>query len=559
MNTDAEVFENIFGSRTDVDKEAEKQDDDSVILSRILEERQVTLDNAVVPEEPSAFDRIFTQPGQRFLERGSATVGRVGEQASLMTQGPSTPVGLADVQVGTDYPSVLLQTVGNPISLGFDVLANTIMVGAEGAFGLLPDAAKEGTMEFLNSALQTEAGQLAMKALSEGSEAWEEYSEKNPNEAANWASFFEIQLGLPKRILTNFSPDLQPIKVSSIGTRKVTRPLAGIDKDIYNIAYSSPKKSIEQAKLTTDPRGPLRTQQQLASQDQLDVIDELKRAGVKGNLTLQQNLNRTQEYLEKLDRTLLGMSRRRKIQTIDDAKFREYLGAEFREMVKANPRILNNKAAKKKLQQNYDEFLAILKEQGNTAEGFLNARRIFDDRMRRSGVDVGGSKLNADTLVAHAVRRAGNRSIFDVVPEAEDILGRQSKILSVQDNIATKAANESQTAVGRYIQELGLDKYVGETITSQFINAAATLGLGVAASPVVILKRLIKAETPANIRAKVSYALNDIFKEIEKGLARTKDPVTKKSLLAQRALVYSTFKAAGEQIIAEAEQNQEDK
>jgi hypothetical protein len=57
----------------------------------------------------------------------------------------------------------------------------------------------------------------------------------------------------------------------------------------------------------------------------------------------------------------------------------------------------------------------------------------------------------------------------------------------------------------------------------------------------------------------VSYAINDIFKEIEKGLARTKDPVTKKSLLAQRALVYSAFRAAGEQIIAEAEQEQEDK
>lgn len=559
MNTDTEIFENIFGSRTSVNKEAEKQEDDSVILARILEERQVALDNAILSEKPSAFDRIFTQPGQRFLERGAGIVGRIEEQAGLMTQGPSTSTGITDVQVGTDYPSVLLQTIGNPVSLGFDVLANTIIVGAEGAFGLLPDAAKEGTMEFLSSALQTETGQLAMKALSEGAEAWEEYSEKNPNEAANWSSFFEIQLGLPKRILINFSPDLQPIKVSSIGTRKVTRPLAGIDKDIYNIAYSSPRKSIEQAKLTTDPRGPLRTQQQLASQDQLNVIDELKKAGLRGNLTLQQNLNKTQEYLEKLDKTLLGMSRRRKIQTIDDAKFREYLGAEFREMVRTNPKILNNKPAKKKLQQNYEEFLAILKEQGNTAEGFLNARRIFDDRMRRSGVDVGGSKLNADTLVAHVVRRAGNRSIFDVVPEAEDILSRQSKILSVQDNIATKAANEAQTAVGRYVQELGLDKYVGETITSQFINAAATLGLGVAASPVVILKRLIKAETPANIRAKVSYALNDIFKEIEKGLARTKDPITKKSLLAQRALVYSTFKAAGEQIIAEAEQNQEDK
>jgi len=132
MDTDTEVFEKIFGSRTDADKEVKKQDDDSAILARILEERQVTLDNANLPEEPSAFDRIFTQPGQRFLERGSATAGRIGEQAGLMTQGPSTPVGLTDVQAGTDYPSVLLQTVGNPISLGFDVLANTIMVEQKG-------------------------------------------------------------------------------------------------------------------------------------------------------------------------------------------------------------------------------------------------------------------------------------------------------------------------------------------------------------------------------------------------------------------------------------------
>jgi len=560
MATDTEIFERIYGPRVPT-IDLEKQEEDDVVLSRILEQRQVTLDNAVVPEEPSAFDRIFTQPGQRFLERGGAMLGRMGEAAESMVTPPSLEETYANigVQKGTNLPSVLLQTIGNPVSLGFDVLANTIVVGAEGALSLVPDAAKEGTMEFLNQALQTETGQLAMKALGEGAEAWEDYSQKYPNQAANWRAFFEIQAGLPKNILLDYSPDLRPIRLSTIGTRKVTEPLAGIDKDVYNIAYSSPQKSIEQAKLTTDPRGPLRTQQQLASQEQLDVIDELKKAGVKGNLTLQQNLNRTQEYLDKLDRSILGMARRRKGQTIDTAKFTEYLSAEFRQILSNNPRILNNKTAKAKLQKNYDEFLAILKEQGNTAEGFLNTRRIFDERMRRSGVDLSDSKLNADVLTAHAVRRAGNKSLFDIVPEAEDIFARQSKVLSVQENIALKAAKEAQGAIGRYVQELGLDKYVGETITSQFINAAATLGVGVALAPKVIIQRLLKAEGPANMRAKVSYALNDIFKEIEKGLARTKDPVTKKSLLAQRAIVYSAFRAAGEQIIAEAEEEQENK
>ena len=560
MDTDREVFERIYGPRTTPDQ-PEQSDDDAAILARILEQRQVTLDNALIPEKPSAFDRILAQPGQRFIERGAAIGGRIGESVEKMTTVPSLEDTYANmgVQKGTNLPSVLLQTIGNPVSLGFDVFANTIVVGAEGALGLVPDAAKEGTMEFLNQALQTEAGQLAMKALGEGAEAWEEYSEKYPNVAANWQAFFEIQLGLPKNILLDYSPDLRPIRVTDIGSRKVTQPLAGIDKDVYNIAYSFPQKTIEQAKLTTDPRGPLRLQQQLASPEQLAVIDELKTAGVRGNLTLQENLNKTQGYLGKLDRAILGMSRRRKRQIIDVSTFREYLRQEFQKQLADKPSLMNNKPAVEKLQGGLDDFLAILDKEGNTAEGFLNARRIFDSQQIDRGVKLQESGSSASTLIAHAVRRAGNRSLFDVVPEAEDIFARQSRILDVQDNIAQKAAKEAQGAVGRYVQELGLDKYVGETISSQLLNIAATLGLGVGMAPIVIVRRAMKSETPANIRAKVSYALNDIFKEIEKGLARTKDPVTKKSLLAQRAIVYSAFRAAGEQIIAEAEQEQEDK
>ena len=64
----------------------------------------------------------------------------------------------------------------------------------------------------------------------------------------------------------------------------------------------------------------------------------------------------------------------------------------------------------------------------------------------------------------------------------------------------------------------------------------------------------MKRPGPGKIRAKVSYALTDIMNEIDKGLKRTKDPKTKKSLLLQRPIVYAAFKAAAEQLIAEAEE-----
>ena len=157
------------------------------------------------------------------MERGAAIGGRIGESVEKMTTVPSLEDTYANmgVQKGTNLPSVILQTIGNPVSLGFDVLANAIVVGAEKGLALVPDSAKEGTMEFLNQAVQTETGQMAMEALAQGSEAWEEWSQKYPNEAANWRSFFEIQLGLPKRIIVDYSPDLNPIKISEIGLKRM--------------------------------------------------------------------------------------------------------------------------------------------------------------------------------------------------------------------------------------------------------------------------------------------------------------------------------------------------
>ena len=98
---------------------------------------------------------------------------------------------------------------------------------------------------------------------------------------------------------------------------------------------------------------------------------------------------------------------------------------------------------------------------------------------------------------------------------------------------------------------------MGDTATSKVINAGYTMGVGVALSPYVLIKRQLKKTAPANARAKVGYVLQDIKREIQKGMKRLEDPKTKKNLLKQQATVYAGLEAAARVIIAELEAEEE--
>ena len=521
--------------------------------------------NGPTEEPPTAFDRIFIDPLRRAGKRQTDIGTRIAQQYDYTDhiKGYRGEDGPYDYSKGTDLPSVLLQTVGNPVSLGFDVAANAITVGAEKAFGLLPESAQEGAYEFLQNSLQTEAGQQALAAISSGEEAWDKFSKANPNEAANYSAIFNITAGLPRTLSgpfssatrPNLSPDLKPTKISKMGTRKVTEPLAGIDKDIYNIAFSTNKKRPEQALLTTDPQGPLAVQRQLATKGELEVVDELKKAGVRGSKTLQQNLNATTAYLDSLEKPLIALAKKTK-ELINPESFNLNLKNVFKQIREDYPSVFNNKEASKKFSKNYQQMVAEIKKQGNTAEGLINARRIFDDIMKRQGVDVSSASLNSSVLSAKALRIAVNETLFEVLPQAKEIFKRQSRILSVQDTIAIKAAEEAKSGLGRYIQTLGLDKLVANTGISIALNFPfAALG-GIVASPFVFMKNALQTTKPAQIRARVAYVLRDVSKEIEKGLKRIKDPSHKKMLLDMKPAVFSSLVAAGEQLIAISEEKE---
>lgn len=549
-----------------VEAEVEEKIDYATDFLETQEQAAVVLANNEAEEAPTAFDRIFMEPLGRAGGRQAAIGNRMLAGVPEVFGGtkPNTvQTENMDYTKGTNIPSVLLQTVGNPVALGFDMAASAITIGAEKAFALLPESTQEGAYEFLQDSLKTEVGQMAIAALSSGVEAWDEYSELYPNEAASYGAYFEIAAGLPRTLtgsvvpspMPNYSPDLKPTKIKDLGGRKTAEPLAGVDKDVYNIAFSNKQKTTQQALLTTDPQGPLRSQQQLATPQQLEIVDELKRAGVKGSNTLQQNLNATTTYLDSLEKPLMAMAKKVK-DPIDPEALNRNLQRVFKKMREDYPSVFNDKAAGKKFAKYYQQMLTEIKKQGNTAEGLISARRIFDDTMKREGVDVGSASLNSSVLSAKAMRIAVNDTLFEVLPEARKIFKRQSNILTVQDNIAIKAAQESQNMLGRYIQELGLDKLMANTGVSMALNLPfAALG-GVIASPYVIMKNLLKTTKPAKIRAQVSYVLRDVFKEIEKGLKRIKDPAHKKLLLTKKPVVYAALKAAGDQLIAQSEEEE---
>ena len=238
-------------------------------------------------QDPTAFERIVSEPFGRAVERQQAISERIGEGLKEFEfLGDRDPMKPYDPSFGTDVPSVLVQTLTNPISLGFDMAANALLLGAEEAVSfVLPDEMEEGIKKQMMELMQTDMGQRAVSAMTSGSEAWEAFSRAHPNEAANITAGMDAFL---PHLLghKNFNPDLRPVKVEKIGLRKVDKPMEGIDKDVYNIAYSKPGgKTKEQAKLTTGPQGPFRIQKQLATDDQLAVVDELIGAGVRGNKT----------------------------------------------------------------------------------------------------------------------------------------------------------------------------------------------------------------------------------------------------------------------------------
>lgn len=567
---DMEAFDRAFGVPAQgepmVSEEQKKEMviDDESAFSRAFEASAVVVDNSdVETEESSLWNRFFSEPYQRGLERQAQTMQRLqqSQQAGTM-QGIAA--AMADPAVleqqyreSTNLPSVLLQTVTTPLRMIFDSASEMVMFGAEAGVGMLPEGLKEGAAEQFQALMQTKGGQMAWAAAGEGMEAWEEFQNNYPNEAANLVAIMD--LGFAKGTGPLVKQKVVPMKLERIGMRNSAKPLAGGDADVYEVLFGGKKKTKEQVELTEDPKGLTGKQEQIATPEQVELIDVAKSAGVSGNKTLQQNYNSLQKYYDNLESNLMKMLAKNEKKTnwpeITD-NLRVNAKAQFDAMVQSNPKLMANKGAQRQVAGLYKEFVAILNEQGGSLQGLRVARSMFDDRMQRMGYDLSGDKLTVGNLSAMAVRKAVNQTIFDVVPEAETIFSKMSQMIPALNTLNAKASTEAKTRFSRFIAELGLNEYAGNSALSRINNAIFVLGGTAVAGPYMFIKNQLKRPGPAGVKAKLAYIKRDMFGEMKKAIQATQDPVKRSMLKRDSKEVYAYLNAVFKQIESELEQEE---
>ena len=567
---DMEAFDRAFGVPAEgeplVSEEQKKEMviDDESAFSRAFESDAVDLDNSdVETEESSLWNRFFSEPYQRGVQRQAATFERMGNtmqagSAEGIKAALNDPAVLQEqYRNRTNLPSVLLQTVTTPLRVAFDSASEMVMFGAEKGVGMLPEGLKEGAAEQFQALMQTKGGQMAWNAAGQGMDAWKEFETNYPNEAANLVAVMDLRFTKGAGPLVK--QKVIPMKLERIGMRNEVKPLAGGDADVYKVLFEGNKKTPEQVRLTEDPKGVLGTQEQLASAEQLELIDIAKSAGVSGNKTLQANHNAFQQYYDTLETNLMKMlaKNERKVNWAElDDNLRANMKAQFDEMVATNPKLMSSKQAKQETALLYKEALAILDEQGGTLQGLRVTRSMFDDRANRMGYDLSGDSLTTRNLAAMAVRKAVNQTVFDVVPEAGTLFSKMSKVIPSLGALNAKAATEAKTRFGRFISSLGLQKYAGSTALGVASNAIYVLGGTAIVGPYAYIKNQHKRPSPAKVRAKVAYLKRDMIGEIKKAIQSTKDPVKRSMLQRDSKEIYTYLNAVFKQIESELQQEE---
>lgn len=565
FNSDMEAFQRAIGTPSQgepmVSEEQKKEllIDDESAFQRAVEADSVDVDNSdVETEEDSLWKRFFSEPYERGIQRQAETFERMGNTAQAGSMGGiaaaiNDPAVLREqYRQSTNIPSVLLQTVTTPLRVAFDSASEMVSFGVSKGVGFLPEGLREGAAEQFASLMETQGGQMAMAAAGEGIEAWKEFEQNYPNEAANLVAVMD--LGFTKGTGTLVKQPVIPMKIERVGMRNETKPLAGGDADVYNILFEGKKKTQEQVGLTTDPKGVMGKQEQLATPEQLADVDLAKTAGVNGKNTLQQNYNNLQTYYDGLEDNLwklLGKNEKKTNWPEIDDNLRANAKAQFDALVQSNPKLMESKEAQRQISGLYKEFLSILDEQGGTLRGLRVARSMFDDRLNRMGYDLSGDRLSVGNLAAMAVRKSVNQTIYGVVPQAEGILGKMSQLIPMLGSLGAKAATESKTRFGRFVAELGIEDFAGSSAQSKILNAGYVLGATVVLSPYMWIKNQLKRPGPAKVRAKIAYIKRDMFSEINKAIKSTKDPVRRSMLQRDSKEMYVYLNSVFKEVEAE--------
>lgn len=528
------------------------------------------INSEAIKRKPSFFDRVFLGP----LERSGERIAGLTERATAYAEGPiipTSPEELAEMSSSkrTDINSMVIQTVAEPLSILFDAAGETLLFGAEKAIGVLAtDEQQKKALQYVTDFMNTKAGQAFGEALQAGSKGINSFMEKYPNEAANLRAIADLT---GSGVFKNFSKSVldandglpNPKNVSfieKVGLRRVDKPLAGEDQDLWNMAFNTGDGLTEEQMDRMLPSTFLGRNRHLASQEELDIIDELKSAGISGDMNPIDAHVQLKAQIDKLEEVLVQMSRGSDaVLEIDANAFRQIMQEKLKNIAQQYPKAFKNRKAAKNIIDGYvAQFEAFVAKHGRTAEGLREARKDFDNWLETTeNIPLGESNASLQGIIGRFVRESANEAIAANVPESAELLARMNKLLKVKPAFYQKAKRTSQTAVGRYLQWVGFDDLSGRTAFSQIYNIPVALGFSVVRAPAAIIGRVAKTKYAAKGRAAFTYAMRDIFKEINDKM-KTASKSERAQWLKEKGVFYAGVREAVQTLQEQYDSEQEE-
>lgn len=469
------------------------------------------------------------------------------------------------------FPQAAVQVLGKAGFGGtLDVIGEGLVSTGRTISDLTPDSIEtpivESATEAWNWLSETGAGELAGQALEGGMNRWDEFSKEYPQAAKTVESIANIGLLLaPAKVKAKTEPSILGKVSADIGKsagKQIARRRAGFVDDLISPKKTPTIKIAETARTTEEGMGLLKKSVVELSKREKEISAEVSRINsvtpknsIQGNLNAIVQANR--EMAKKLEKDVAkgvkirGVGQRE--MPVVSREVSSAINKSIDDIISKTPLIVGDvERSVNKVRQIGLEFMSKNKK---TPSGLLKTRKEFDSWARRL---PGGEKaLSSDAATAqsqaiHAVRNAMNDIINAKVKNAavKSELKRQSLLFDAIENLGVKAADESNYAIGRIIQNTA--KIL--PFRSKFVNEVGTiLGLGIVSSS-ALLSPIFATGLVTAVASKGAYnlvisptakkGLAKLIKTVDRAINTSTNPSMIKQLRADRAMVLELMKTA---------------
>jgi len=454
-----------------------------------------------------------------------------------------------------------IQTAGQFAGGVFDILGETLTLGAKGISFITPDfikdPIKEGWAAGVDFIANSPKSMEALKAIEGGVESYGEWKKENPESALTLESVVNIGLLLapvPKGGKVKGNPEFvgpaKPTVVEKAGqvlvdasgkqikdrsTKKAMDlivPKSGVPEQTREVSkmgfkYNVVKPTLQEQKIV-DTVATLKIPQSASNQRSLNLIDDAIEAEAK---TLERQVASSKEAIPLSESFKL----------LDEVAVNTKNTDAF---VTANQlgRMVDDVVVKAK---------SLLKENPQTPLGVLQTRKELDNYIRSYKADKSAfpSQDNVETALSIAVRdvrSALNNKVAETVPKANVLarLEKQSNLYRAKVPVIEKAKNDASNSIGRIWQNVtgvtGLK--MPSTPLAIGITGAALAGWLPAIIGGVGVGIAGRAVYKGTISPELKKFLGQTLMASSKALKQAKNPETIRQLRADRAVILELLK-----------------